>query len=239
MAAVPQLEPSAPAESSVAEPGPAPLFGDNFEGEKRPEGWLWINDPGDQRRVEMGHLVMPVLPESSISGDRALPKLRAPALVWKVPPELQRFAFEATLRFEPKQNFQGAGLIILSERQAPMLSLTRAFCDQPAPCQKDAIYFDNWLLWARAGDEYQSQVRGGNDLPPGGTVRLRIQIQPGLVAGFVNLKDRWHPVGEWQLVIADRVGFVGLVTTTGGQPVEKTPAEFDDFVVLPFPESEG
>lgn len=231
MAAAPQPQPPA-AEAAAAEPVLEPIFHDSFEGEMLKDGWQWINDPGDQRRVEMGHLVMPVLPGSSISGDRALPRLQAPALVWPIPSDLVSFSFQAAIKFAPRQNFQGAGLIVLSERQMPIISLTRAFCDRPAPCQGDAIQFDNWLMWAKPGD-YQPIIKGNNDLPADGTAQLRIMVQPGMVAGFVNVKDQWHPIGEWPLVVADRVGFVGLVTTAGGQAVDKAPAEFDDFVVLP------
>jgi hypothetical protein len=232
MAAAPPQQTPVAQDSSPAEPILEPIFHDDFEGETLKDGWQWINDPGDQRRVEMGHLVMPVLPGSSISGERALPRLQAPALIWKAPSDMTTFSFQVTLRFAPKQNFQGAGLIVLSERQMPMVSLTRAFCDRPVPCQGDAIQFENWLLWARA-DDYQPIIKGNNDLSPDGAVQLRMMIQPGVVTGFINVKDQWHPIGEWPLVAADRVGYVGLVTTTGGQDGEKSPAAFDDFFVLP------
>lgn len=232
MAAVPLPETPVQEGDGRAEPGVESLFHEDFEGEMPKEGWQWINDPGDQQRIEMGHLIIPVLPGSSIGGERVRPKMQAPALVRRIPPDMIDFSFQVTLRFTPRQNFQGAGLIALSERQIPMLSLTRSFCDQPAPCQKDAIQLDNWLVWAKAAG-YQPAVMGENDLPPDGTVQLRITLQAGEVTGFINLKDQWQPVAKWPLVAADRVGFIGLVTTAGGQNADKVPAEFDDFMVLP------
>ncbi len=216
-----------------AEPVVEAIFIDDFEGDKLKDGWQWINDPGDQRRVEMGHLVIPVLPGTRISGERAQPKLQAPALVWQVPPDMTSFSFQVVLRFAPKQNFQGAGLITLNDHQMPMFSLTRTFCDRPAPCQGDSIQFDDWLLWAKA-DNYQSIIKGNNDLPPDGAIQLRIMVQPDVIAGFINFMDQWRPIGEWPRVVNQRIGYIGLITATGGQDVEKFPADFDNFVVLPI-----
>lgn len=214
------------------EPALGPIFNDDFEGDHLKDGWLWLNNPGDLWNVQENRLMSAVVPGSMIV-EKGQTELRAPALVITLPNSVRAFSAQVSLRFTPRQNYQGAGLIILNERQAPMFSLTRGFCEQPESCKGDAVYFDNWLKLAEVAD-YRPMAAEIGELPPEAGITLKLEVQPGLLMAFVRSGEgEWRPVGEWPMA-AVRIGSVGLVTTAGGQDLEPIRAEFDDFVVLPI-----
>jgi hypothetical protein len=216
----------------VGVPTGEPIFHDDFEGDRLKEGWQFLNGPGDLWEVREHQLMFAVMPGSTIA-ERGQSELRAPALVFPLPDPLRAFSAQVSLRFVPHQNGQGAGLIILTERQNPVFSLTRSLCDKPEVCRGDAIYLDDWLKAAEVV-EYRPAIVEVGELPPEAGIMLRIDVQPGLLIAFVRSGEgEWRVVGEWPMVAA-RVGSVGLVTTAGGQDVERNKAAFDDFVVLPM-----
>jgi hypothetical protein len=219
-------------------PGGEPFFKDDFEGERLKEGWDWINQPPDGWRLEGGRLTIGVLPQTSMVTELDVPlerlNLGAPALVRELTYE-PPFAVQVDVQVTPTRNFQGAGLILLNQRRQPFFSLMRTFCDTPDICQGDAIYFDNWGMFAQSRDTYRAHRAGAGELPPDGVVSLRLVLLSGSVAGFYSVDGgrEWRLVGESPLIVEERLGFAGLVTANGGQPNDPIPAFFDNFVILP------
>ncbi|MBN1312062.1 MAG: serine/threonine protein kinase [Anaerolineae bacterium] len=220
------------ADAIPAEAASEALFDDDFAMTIK-EDWQGFNNPHECWYVQENRLMFTVVPGTTIA-EPGQDELAAPMLVFPLPDTLRGFSAQATLVFAPRQNYRGAGLIVLNERRQPMFSLTRSYCDKPDVCQGDALYLDNWLKSAESVD-YRPMVTGGGQLLPITKLTLRLDVRPGIVMGYVKLDDgEWRPAGEWP-VTSLRVGYIGLVTTAGGQQdIELGDAEFDDFMVLPI-----
>ncbi len=224
-----------------AQPAPGgAFFGDDFNADQlRPE-WQQLNIPSPAMKLGDGHLVLAVLPGTrlvDVNNRRAT--LDAPALLIPVPAEIGEYAIQVDVAVQPTHNFQGAGLLMATQppnaqRQVPLFALMRAFCDNQARCQGDAIYLDSMAAFALDPTGYRAKVAGAGQLPQG-VVTLRLIQFHGKVVGQYSIdKQTWHNVGEWPLP-PEKVRLVGLVTNSGGQPGDPIPAIFDNFVAGPPP----
>lgn len=229
------------------EKGPEAVFIDEFEGERLAPGWTWINEPEGRWEIGGGGLTLGVLPNTGAGLDSETSSNPPPMLVVDLKDILASrpasgFTVQVDLKFKPEQNFQSAGLIMLSERRQALFTLLRRYCDPDRAdfCQGDALHFDHWVQRAEivqgGGGAYRPFVTPVGDLPPESAVMLRMEylaMENVLLASFsIDGGANWEPAGEWALLVEARAGFVGLITGTGGQDVESIPAFFDNFVIM-------
>ncbi|MGF1506693.1 MAG: hypothetical protein ACFB51_16405, partial [Anaerolineae bacterium] len=197
--------------------------------------WEAIGFEEAEGEVADGELYVELVPGTGIEqeGVVGFPSLEAPAIVVEAaalpqPP----FSVVTTVDIQPEENFQGAGLIVLNEAEAPLLTLIRGYCDEGENCEGDAIYMEAWTL---AGQRTIGRItEGGGDLPDG-PVMLRLMFEEDLIIGEYSTNGgmRWIAVGAVPYVVEQRAAFFGLFTTTGfAEDVEPLPAIFEHFLVL-------
>ncbi len=212
---------------------PAPAFADDFSADTPLPAWEWMSGPREAMHLTEGMAVVEVVPESrlvSLGGAGVDAPMAAVSLDNVGIPRDGDFTAEVRLQFTPRQDFQGAGLIAITRSKLPILTLLRAYCRSLPYCQDDAIYFDNWVVFARARADYQSPVNA-EALMPDEFVILRLVKEGDILRAYYSpTQGKWFPVGEWPLERA-QLGYLGLLTTGGGQPVEPIPAFFDDFAL--------
>ncbi|HEC24275.1 MAG TPA: serine/threonine protein kinase [Chloroflexi bacterium] len=208
------------------------LFATSFDSPTLDDSWFWLNEPPPELwGLADGRLRINVLPETGLDPETG-EAVELPALVVPLPRTMS-YTVQTKVLIAPEQNYQGAGLVLLSRAQEPLITLTRAYCDPATPpCEGDAIYFHNFTLLAQRRGGYEPFVAGAGELPDRGTVALRLVIQPGEVQAFYNTGEpEWQPVGVWpfaQLV----AGYAGVMTTSGVEATDPLPAFFDSFEII-------
>ncbi len=222
------------------EPGAAevtPVFSDRFDGDALDlDMWQWNNEPAGQWELAEGHLIIPALSGTAVMPD--IDPLKASTMpmlfLKKGLPEEEIVGGKVDVFFTPSENYQAAGLVVVSKLGEPLFTLARTYCVGGNNCQGDAIYFDNWTLLAQNYDDYRPFVAGAGELPVDSPVQLGLRILPHELAGFYRLagEKEWREVGRWKLLVDRRVGSIGIGTSTGGQSVNEIPAFFDNFVLV-------
>ncbi len=211
------------------------LFNDDFNDAAIKDDWAWVYEP-DGWNLDGGNLIIPVLPGSGLIQNPGRNPLDLPALIMS-PPDAPAYTIQVEVQVAPEQDFQGAGLVVLSDRlQEPLYSLMRVSCApaSEAGCQGDAVYFQRWGLIGDAQAPERIQVGGAGELPADSPISLMIHIgtERSEIGAWYSLDGQnWIKVGGGPL-IGQRVGSVGLITSTGGKSTgEAIPAQFDNFVI--------
>jgi len=223
-AAAAEDEESEPAGQALAMQTFALGFFDPFDRWLRPE-WEWINeDPGAWRVTPDGNLEID-LAESSLyqitSGRNVL--------VQDVPGT--DFTAEAHILFEPTQNFQYAGIVVMADNRNSFV-FGRIFAEGDDEwacpgCKGNAITFSH----VADGRFIQSQdVVAYMTLEPSNEAYLKIVLENGLLTALFS-----EDGAEWTTMTFDVLTWqpakVGLFTSTGGQPVGDISAQFDYFAM--------
>jgi hypothetical protein len=215
-------------------PGAMPIFEDKFENNSFQPIWSLHQLSNDQLHFGPGTLGLPILPGTGIFTEEGKPPSgNAPMMLLELPADARDkgYVLQVRVDYQPTHNYEGAGLVMLTERRIPVFSLLRAYCDNDI-CNRDAVYFDNWVAMGINTGGYRPSFAGAGELPDG-PIFVRIMRDERRVTGFYSLDGRdWRPVGEWQLG-GDRITFIGLLATAGGQQVPEEVAFFDDFVLFP------
>jgi hypothetical protein len=214
--------PVAPAQAPPTQPATAPTaipqlassaFRDDFNGALDP-GWTWHqNDaPGWTLSNMPGWLRLNLSTGSFFS-----PTPPANALVRPAP--AGDFDMSTWLRFNPHNNFELAGLVVVFDDHS-VLQFGRGGCffEAPAPgCLGDGLYFDNIQNGAPFGGNFATQSFLGLDYV------LRLQRQGNsYTASYSNDALNWTPLGSHS---ADRKPvWVGLIAAQA-----KTAGNFADF----------
>ena len=209
---------------------------EDFEDDQFIAGLAWLREPAGGWRIEGGRLFFELTPGTYFEGGlQAQPPDSLPPVLASLPPDLPSYVVQVDLKFAPTQNFQSAGLVLLSQAQRALFRLGRSFCDTPGRCQGDAVYFDNFSPRVYALADYRPQTAGAGELPAEGNISLRMVITERTVQAFYSTDGQnWQAVGEWPLLLEERIGYVGLTADTGGRPAEMIPVLFDNFTILPF-----
>ncbi len=224
-----QTAAAAPTAQPQAAAGGLP-FRDTFDGQPLNPRWTWINEP--QRWEANGALTLPVEPSSGLD-ENARRQASIPALV--TPISVPRWRATVDLSFSPTANYQSAGLVVLSGRRLPLFSLTRTYCDNRPNCAGDALYFRNWAPQLLNRGVTGMSAAGGV-LPSPGRVNLMLVLTDFDIQAYYrggDSPDAWKQVGSFPLTElgTERVGYVGLITGSGGQQAPATLATFDDFTL--------
>ena len=197
------------------------VFLDNFEGEMD-ESWQWTRENKSAWSLDKEPGWLEIISGAGNVGDGSIENLLLQ------PAPQGNFELETRLKFQPKDNFQFAGLLIF-ESGANYIQFGRAFCSVPAPtCAGDGFYVDI--------------VTGGNlnpenfsvTAPATDTVLLRLRRENSTYTAYASEDGT-----EWQL-IGTHTGeidplFVGLVS--GQSTSSLMPAQFDTFMIRELPAS--
>ena len=140
------------------------------------------------------------------------------------------FAIKTHVIFEPKINFQFAGLTIYQD-DSNALSFGRAFCDTPNICVGNGIYFDNVIDGNWSGDNF-----GFSGIIPN-EAYLRLERRGSVVKAFFSYDGKtWTEIGSHTARSGFLVTGVGLVASGDyDKSDDDIPADFDFFEVSEIP----
>jgi len=214
-------QPLEPAQSAPPSPTEIPqvassAFRDDFNG-SFDSGWSWYqgDTPGSSLTHTPGWLRLN-LSKGSFQGDTPPQNL----LVREAPPG--NFEMSTWLRFNPHNNFELAGLVVVFDDQS-VLQFGRGGCffETQAPgCIGDGLYFDNIQAGAPVGGNFAAQSFLGLDY----VLRLRRQGK-SYSASYSNDGSNWTPLGSHTV---DRAPVsVGLIAAQA--TVANPYADFDYF----------
>ena len=208
------IEPTLPPEDEL-------LFRDDFEG-KMDENWQWTRENKSAWSLSKEPGWLEIMAGAGNVGDGSIENL-----LLRSAPE-GNFELETRLKFQPRVNFQIAGLLIF-ESGANFIQFGRAFCDVPAPtCAGDGFYID--------------MVSGGDSNPENfsvaapftDTVLLRLRREGSTFTAYASEDGtEWQLIGTHNGEIAP--AFIGLVS--GQSTSAPIPAQFDTFIVRELPAS--
>jgi len=148
-------------------------------------------------------------------------------LLLRVAPE-GNFELETRLKFQPRVNFQIAGLLIF-ESEADFIQFGRAFCDVPAPtCAGDGFYIDMVTDGDSNPENFSSAA------PATDTVLLRLRREGSIFTAYTSEDGmEWKLIGTHNGEIVPL--FVGMVS--GQNTSRLIPAQFDTFKIRELPAS--
>lgn len=193
-----------------------------FEGGAIPEGWQWI-DPGSRdapspHQFKEAALVMTIPSGKDLYGANRT----APRLVKAVDGDFQ---IGAHIKFDPQQDYQGAGLLIYQDEDN-YIRLERAFGGVDGG--GSGIRLD-----IRKGSEY-STVASPIDIPTTSTqVELKITRRLNVLSAFWRDDED----GEWRLIedVPAEYGDTVLAGVVGCSTADAITAEFSRIRLSPQP----
>ena len=117
------------------------------------------------------------------------------------------FAIKTHVFFEPKTNFQFAGLTIYQDDENT-ISFGRAFCDTPNICVGNGIYFDYVTGGTWAGNNFATQIDDSNE------AYLLLERHGDVIKAFFSYDGlSWIEIGSHTLESGFLVTGVGLVAS--------------------------
>ena len=139
------------------------------------------------------------------------------------------FTIETHVIFEPKTNFQLAGLVIYQDVNN-LLAFGRAFCDTPNVCVGNGIYFDNVRDGVFPTTNFATSVDSYDE------AYLRLERRGDNVIAFYSSDGMtWSKIGTHQIPASYQVNGVGLMASgdlnTSDQDI---PADFDYFEISEY-----
>jgi len=195
---------------------------DEFDGSLA-EGWRWIREKSDKWNLtdNPGFLRIYSSPYEANGKTENILLRDAPA---------GDFAIKTHVIFEPKTNFQFAGLTIYQD-DGNVVSFGRAFCDTQNVCVGNGIYFDNVIDEAWTGDNF---AFSGIILDE---AYLRLERRGNLVKAFYSYDGKsWIEIGSHTLKSGFLVTGVGLIVSGDfDKSDEDIPADFDYFELSDIP----
>ncbi len=208
-----------PAPTFTPSPTPDPLiFKDDFNG-SLDSGWHWVNENTKRWSVVKFPGFLEIIAGPGFPGKGSVKNL----LFRQIPAD--NFELETKLTFQPKANFQLAGLIIY-ESGANYIVFGRAFCKKSAVCVKDGFYMDMMMNGGVAAGNFATPA------PQTDTVYLRLRKEEGTYTAYYSEDgSQWNLVGAHSSEM--NALFVGLIagqSTTGTRS-----ARFDYFQINRLP----
>jgi len=195
---------------------------DNFDGALA-EGWRWIREHPEKWNLteNPGFLRLYDSPYETNGKTRNLLLRNAPA---------GDFAIKIHVIFEPKMNFQFAGLTIYQDDENTF-SFGRAFCDTPNTCVGNGIYFDHVVDGNWTGNNF-----GTSAITPD-EAYLRLERHGNVVRAFFSYDGKsWVEIGSHTLKSGFQITGVGLVVSGDYDKSDADiPADFDFFEVSEIP----
>jgi regulation of enolase protein 1 (concanavalin A-like superfamily) len=195
---------------------------DEFDGSLA-EGWRWIREKSDKWNLtdNPGFLRIYSSPYEVDGKTQNILLRDAPA---------GDFAIKTHVIFEPKTNFQFAGLTIYQD-EGNRVSFGHAFCDTQNICVGNGIYFDNVIDEAWTGDNF---AFSGIILDE---AYLRLERRGNLVKAFYSYDGKsWIEIGSHTLKSGFLVTGVGLIVSGDfDKSDEDIPADFDYFELSDIP----
>jgi beta-xylosidase len=218
-----------PAAAATNTPSPACLppsdssnvaFSDDFNGSLG-SGWTWLGEDASRWSLTAAPGFLRItLSNGTIQAD-GQPKN---FLVRQVP--AGNFELQTFVRFEPKSNFQFAGLFVY-QNQGNALQFGRAFAQCPYDvCKGNAIYFD---LAETGKDNTPNFATAQTDLSQ---AHLRLRREGTKYSGYYSGDGvNWSLIGEHTSNIAP--AYIGLVASQAYEA--EADADFDCFRVQNLP----
>jgi serine/threonine protein kinase len=194
------------------------IFKDDFDGNLA-DGWDWVAEDSSTWSLTKvpGSLQI-------IASDASLDGSASPTNILFRNTEVQNFAIITHVHFQPKIDFQTAGLIIFQDGNNA-LQFGPAFCDDPDLCVGDGVYFDSVEDGSFTSDHFKAPS-------PGEDVYLLLRRADNLyIAYYSTDNESWTELGE---ITRDlNTVNVGLIAAQAPTPIA---AQFDDFTLIEFPE---
>jgi len=208
---------AAPSASSAA----AVTWTDNFDDPSLSNRWSWI-------REDPTHWSLTAKPDflqiTTQGGGLANGTNNSKNLLLQEAP-IGDFDIRTRVIFTPTENFQLAGLLVYQDDDN-WLSLARAFCDAPAGCIGNSIYFDREENGALIGSNFATTTVAT------GEAYLRLFRQHTVYTGFVSPDGlNWVTVGTHTVISGLVPSKVGLVAHDTLDTAAEILASFDYFVV--------
>jgi beta-xylosidase len=198
-------------------PPPFP-FRDDFDG-KLADSWKWLGEDATHWNLtDTPGFVRIIAQGTNIGGDAEPINF----LVHAAP--AGNFEIETFVKFEPKTNFQFAGLLVY-EGQGKALGYGRAFaqCNFP-PCKGNALYFDNPTQ--QGAPNFVTPIANPSE------VYLRIRREGNTYTAFYSEDaSNWIQIGQHTSEISP--AYVGLIASQAYE--EQIPADFDYFSIQALP----
>lgn len=191
-----------------------------FEGTTLPGGWTFVDNDAKQKpspySMADGTFKLTIPSGKDLfSNNYGAPHL--------VKPVTGDFQFEARVKFDPKENYQGAGLIVFNDAKN-YLRLERCFGGTGG--SGSGVRFDS-----RKNDDYTPISTPDQAATEAGVVDLKIVRMGNKFIAFLRLNEEgeWKEVGEFESNFPDtvRVGLIGVNTS------DQIAAEFSNLKFMP------
>jgi WD40 repeat protein/regulation of enolase protein 1 (concanavalin A-like superfamily) len=189
---------------------------DDFDGSLT-DGWYWVKEDSSKWNLtetpgSLRIYISPYEKDGKIQ-NRLLRRITA-----------KNFKIMTHVIFEPKTNFQFAGLTIYQDENNT-LSFGRAFCDTPNVCVGNGIYFDYVSGGTWTGSNFGTSVGSPND------AYLRLERHDDVIRAFFSFDGLiWTEIGSHTIPSDFLVSGVGLIASGDYDKSDADiPADFDFF----------
>lgn len=199
--------------------GPVVVFRDDFEGALA-GGWSWQNeDPSRWNLTDVPGALRVILQDGGINW--SIPARNV--LLRQAP--TGKFEIATLVHFTPSSNFQIAGLLVYQD-ESNMLQLGRAFCDGPAACVGNGIYFDSAVSGEGSAQNFSTNVASQS------TAYLKVRREGGTYTGYYSEDGtNWTVIGQHTNPLNPvRVGLIAAQATQA-----ETTADFEYFTITTLP----
>ena len=209
--------PIPPPPTETPQPGPELVFEDDFEGEFG-EGWSWVREEKNRWSLtEAPGYLQILLQPYGLGGGYPHNMLTREA------PDYD-FEIETLLVFEPRSNYQIAGLLLYQD-EYNAVQFGRAFCGNPN-CVGNGLYYDNFIEGNFTGDNFAINIDNPSE------VYLKVRRQGTIYTALYSEDgENWIEMGAHDNMMA--LSSIGLIAGQSYEPAVL--AKFDYFRLYQLP----
>lgn len=192
-------------------------FTDEFDGQLA-DGWDWVaEDPLRWSLSEVPGSLQIIASDASLDGPTSPTNILFRSI------EAQDFEAITRLHFQPKSNFQLAGLIVFQDGNN-VLQFGRGFCDIQDQCVGNGLYFDNIEESVFALNNFRTAVTADD-------IFLKIRRSRNLYIAYYSADgENWTEIGKHERDFTSVT--VGLIAAQAPEPIA---AQFDSFTLIEYP----